>query len=146
MATHVACLPPPAHDSLDDFVDRKCRRIEHLRIRRRNQWSDRAICIARIPLRKISGKGAQISTDSFFYQLLIAPLGTDFRTRCQENLERRVWKNNSTDVAPVGHQARRSPEGALPREKRLTYGRHAGHLGGSIAHRLVPDMLANLLV
>src|SRR4051812_6197314 len=118
MATHVASAPPPAHDSLDDFVDRKCRRIEHLRIRRRNQWSDRAICIARIPLRKISGKGAQISTDSFFYQLLIAPLRTDFGPRCQENFERRARKNNSADAPPVGPQARRSPKGAFPGEKR----------------------------
>src|SRR4051812_26015607 len=102
MASHFASLPPPAHDSRDDFVDGKCRRIEHLRIRRRNQWSDRAICIARIPLREITGKGAQISTDSFFYQLLMTPLGTHFRARCQEDLEGRVRKYNSADVAPVG--------------------------------------------
>jgi len=73
MATHSASVPPPVHDSLDHFVDGKCRRIEHLRIRRRNQRSDRAICIARIPLRQITGKGAQISTDPFSINCLLAP-------------------------------------------------------------------------
>src|SRR5215510_7096309 len=105
MATHVASLPPPADDSLDHFVDGKCRGIEHLRIGRRNQRSDGSICIARVPLREITGKGAQISTDSFFYQLLIAPFSAHFRARCQEDLEGGVRKNNSADVAPVGDQA-----------------------------------------
>jgi len=104
------------------------------------------MCIARVPLREIAGKGAQISTDSFFYQLLIAAFRTDFGVRCQENLERRIRKNNGPDVSPIGDQTGRAPEGPLPGEQRLAHRRHSRNLGGSVAHRLVPDMLANLLV
>ena len=89
-------------DLLDYRLDRKRRRIEHLRIRRRNQWSDGAIRVARIPLLQITGKGAQISTDSFFYQLLIAPLGPHFRARCQEDFERRVGEHHGSHVAAIG--------------------------------------------
>src|ERR1043166_466391 len=117
MATHAASLPPPADDALDDFVDGKCRGIEHLRIGRRNQRSDGPIRIARVPLRKITGKGAQISTDSFFYQLLIAALRPDIGVRCQEDLEGGVRKNNSPDVAPVGDQSRSTAECTLPDRK-----------------------------
>src|SRR6185503_7071078 len=82
-ATHFAAFLPPADDALDDFVDRKCRRIENWLVRRGNERRDRPLGVALVALPQIAGKGAQISIDSFFYQLLIAPLGPDFRVGCQ---------------------------------------------------------------
>src|SRR5688572_19831311 len=130
----------------DYRLDREARRIEHLRVRRRNQGSDRAISVARIPLLQITGKGAQISIDSFFYQLLIAALGPYFRGGCQENLQRRIRENHGSHVAAVGDQAGRLAEGPLPLQEHLAHLRHARHFGGPVADVLAADVVCNIMI
>ena len=49
-----------------------------MRIRRRNEGRHGAGRVARIALGQVPRKGAQISSDSFFYQLLIPALGPYF--------------------------------------------------------------------
>src|SRR5918911_869806 len=131
---------PPADDSLDHFVDRKRCRVEHLRIGRGSKRRDRPLGVALVALPQIAGKGAKISIDSFFYQLLIAPFGPGFRGRCQEDLEFGVREHHGAHVAPVGDQAGRPAEGALALEQRLAQPRQLRHLGGAVADHFAPHL------
>src|SRR2546422_2511822 len=145
--TQPACpLPIPAHDQLGDGVDRKRRRIEHLRIRRGNQRCDRAVSVARIPFRQVPGKGAKISRDSFVDQLLISPLGPDFRARCQEQLERRVGKNNSSHVAAVGNQPWRPAKGTLALQQTHPDLGNFRYFGRALAYLLAAHIQRNILI
>src|SRR5437868_1695844 len=139
-------FPAPADDALHHFVDRKCRGIEHLRIRRRNQRRNRPLGVALVSVPKIPGKGAKISIDSFFYQLLIAPFGPYFRARCQEHLQVRVGEHDGSHIAAVGDESRRPAEGPLALEKRLAERRQLGDLGGPVPDGLAADLLGHHLV
>src|SRR5712692_750252 len=128
------------------LLDRKCRRIEYLRIGRWDQGRDRAACVARVPFLKVPGKGAKISMDSFVYQLLISPFGPYFRARCQEHLECRVGEHHGAHVAAVGHQPGGLAVGPLPLQQRLAHERQLRHLGGAIAARLGSYRVADVFV
>src|SRR5712692_2515225 len=127
------------------LLDRKCRRIEYLRIGRWDQGRDRAACVARVPFLKVPGKGAKISMDSFVYQLLISPFSPYFGTRCQEHLEFRVGEHHGAHVAAVGHQPGGLAERPLPLQQRLAHERQLRHLGGAVAAVLGTYGLNNIL-
>src|SRR5437868_6200785 len=139
-------FPAPADDALHHFVDRKCRGIEHLRIRRRNQRRNRPLGVALVSVPQIPGKGAQISIDSFFYQLLIAPFGPDFRTGCQEHLQVRLREDDGAHIAAVRDQSWGSAEGPLALKQRLAQGRHLRELGSAVSDWLAADLFGHRLV
>ena len=68
------------------------------------------MCISLVARLYILQKGGDISTHSFFHQLLIASFGARLGAGGQEYLELRVRKHHRSHVAPVRHQPRRAPE------------------------------------
>ena len=113
-------LPPPAHDPLDHFVDRKCRRIEHLRIGRRNQRRDRCASLSRASRSARSRERARrLAAIPFSINCLYLPLGPHFRARLSEKiLSAASGKHDGTPCRARRPPGRGRAEGALARQKR----------------------------
>jgi len=76
-----------------------------VRIRCRLVRRHRAVRVARVPLRYVPGKVGQANINPLFFQLLMASHRTRFRTRRQNDLDRRRREHHGAHVAPVGYEA-----------------------------------------
>src|SRR6266446_6904404 len=86
--------------------------------------------VARVALAQILQKGGQCSSDSFFFQLFMAPFGPRLDARSKEYLESCIGEHHRAHVASFGDQAGRTPGRALPAEKRAADRRKPGDARG----------------
>src|SRR5476649_2567594 len=101
--------------------------------------------VALVAFTQFLQKGANISIDSFFFQLLMPPLRTLFGARCQEHLEERVREHHRAHVAAVCNEARRGAKCSLALEQRCSNRGQRSYPGGAFAAVLAADRVCNTL-
>lgn len=128
---------------LEYAIDAQSGRIDDHSIRCRLHGSDAALTIAFVTRGYFPKKGREVNTNSFTYQLFIAPLRAFLNTGSEEYFKRRIGKNNAPHVPAIGHQARWPAKCALARQQRLAHPWIAGDARGIVATTLAAQLLAN---
>src|SRR6266571_4670597 len=93
----------------------------------RRHAAQRIACVA---LAQILQKAGKCSSDSFFFQLFIAPFRPGLGACGEEHFEARVGKHDRAHVAPFGHQPRGFAKGSLPLQQGPAHRGQRGSPGG----------------
>src|SRR6185312_16139801 len=110
-------LDPELQHPVDDLLDRKTRRVDHLRIGGRDQGGHRPGGIPRVPLGDLARKGGKASTGPLVFQLLIAPAGALLGAGREVDLEAGAREDDGPHVPAIGHEPRGPGKGPLARQE-----------------------------
>ena len=127
------------HDCRHYLVDCHLGTVDNERIIRRLERRYCTFSISRITFLDLREKGAQINTQTFVFQLVIASFRPRLSRRIEKDLYRRIWENHGSHIAPVGYEAGRFAKALLQGQNGRPNRRQRCHLRGAVTRFLAAN-------